>query len=172
MVSPVVRWSPIGCVSFQGLSTLPHPRLSFMVHALKNLMLCLALTALGFQQVWGVPGGYLCGCTGELSHASECSDAICHPTEAPHHCAAVRSEAPGESSHHRHLELRESLIMRNISSASSLPPVVWRAVPSPFPSSIKPLKHSPVRVSVPRDFQARGSPSTDIAVERSVVRLI
>lgn len=143
-----------------------------MVHLLKNRMLCLALTVLAVQQVWGVPGGYLCGCTGELSHASECSVAICHPTGDSHRCAAVRNEAPGESSHHRHLELRETVILRNISSASSLPPVVWRAVPSPDPSSIKPLKHSPVGGSVPREFQARGSPSSDIAVERSVVRLI
>ncbi|MGB3117675.1 MAG: hypothetical protein WBE58_02565, partial [Verrucomicrobiales bacterium] len=61
-----------------------------MVHALKNLMLCLALTVLGVQQVWGVPGGYLCGCTGEKSHASECSAALCHPFEDSKQCAAER----------------------------------------------------------------------------------
>lgn len=152
---------------------------------LRSLLVFLAVLSVGTLQVFGIPAGYLCACTGANTVEEECETVVCHPDD-PHvdGCGTdLEHEGDSEEPHdsepgaptpdgHKHKEVREALKVTGFPPTVSLPAVVMFVLPPAFPwadvsATVMPMAGCD-RPGFPRD----GSPPTPLLVARTMVMLV
>ena len=143
----------------------------------------LAVVAVGVMQVFGVQVGYLCGCTGQTTTLAACEDGVCHfhvahedgdgNSVTRHEMEGAHEHDGSSENHHKHSEIRESLVVTTFRTVSLLPAVVFFDLPITFlvpeisflPSEIV----AGIDVSRPPEY---GSPPMPVMVAQTIVMRI
>jgi len=158
----------------------PHYFVTSMPSFFHNLLFFLTVLSVGAMQVWGVPAGYRCPCTGDRLVQAECGTAVCHPDDThadgcrgdlhdgPETQGGGDSKSPARDGH-PHSEVRESPEMTGSFPAVSLPAVMFvelsPAFQGPDPRVMVAGDEGP---ELPPD----GSAPTPLLVARTMVMLV
>ena len=149
--------------------------------------MCLAVSAVGVVQVFGVQVGYLCGCTGQTTSLISCLEEVCHSNATPeinqasHQSAEVEQHGAESGSterfpcenQHKHSEIRENLVVTTLRSLPAVPLVVLFDLPMAFQLPEIAMKvPEMVSGSVLSDPPEYGSPPMPLLVARTMVMMI
>lgn len=143
----------------------------------------LAVVAVGVMHVFGVQVGYLCGCSGQTTTLTACEEDVCHlhvdqdgsddGSVTGHELEGAHEHGGSSENHHKHSEIRESLVVTTFQTVSLLPVVVFFDLPMTFLvpeiSLLPPEIVAGVDVSRPPEY---GSPSMPLLVAQTIVMRI